>query len=399
MSLSSRKLFPALRDNDIVYLDHAATTQVPQVVLEEMRRYEMGGRGNPGRGLHAFAERATGALEEARRTVAAFVSAAPERLVFTKSTTESLNLIAHALGSFLGSDDEVVLTVFEHHSSLLPWRSLAEERGFTLKLLPFSHDGTVDLIMAKELITERTRAVIAVAVSNVTGAVLPMKELSTLAHAQGAMMVVDAAQAVGHMPVSMQEWNCDALAFGAHKMYGPSGIGALAVSDRLWPRLQPLLLGGGMVDEVDETSIRYLEDVRKFEAGSPNVTGALGFAAAVQFLTSIGMLTIASHERRLTAYACRRLSEVPGIELYGPSNDTKRLGIISFSLSGVHPHDIAEILSGEGVMVRAGYHCAAPLTKCLHQLGTSRISFGLPNTETDVDRLIDALHQVRTLLG
>jgi cysteine desulfurase / selenocysteine lyase len=271
--------FPALRNSTEVYLDSAATTQMPESVLEAISSYARGGRGNPHRGLHAFAARATELLQASRVTVARFIGARPEELLFTKGTTEGLNLTARALAARLGPGDEVVLTIFEHHANLLPWRELARERGFLIVYLPMASNGGVDLGLAQKLIGPQTKVVVIAQASNVLGTILPVRELTELAHGAGAFMIVDAAQSVARLPVNVRELGCDAWAFGAHKMYGPEGVGALYVSERLRPHLRPLVYGGGMVDEVLDDEIRYADDVRLFEAGSPNVGGAVGFAA------------------------------------------------------------------------------------------------------------------------
>lgn len=386
--------FSALRDREIVYLDNAATTQMPDVVLETMTRYELAGRGNPYRGLHAFAARATELLVQARATVAGFVGAQSDQLLFTKSTTEGLNLVAAALGAKLGPEDEVVLTIFEHHANVLPWRELARERGFKISYLPMSANGNVDIEQARRVITPNTKVVVAMHVSNVLGTVLPIDELADITHAAGALLIVDAAQSVARMTVNVDALKCDALAFGAHKMYGPEGIGALYVRENLRSLLRPLLYGGGMVDEVLDDDIRYAEDIRLFEAGSPNVAGAVGFAEACTFLTSIGLENIRRRELELTESLIAELHKLPGIKVYSPEHSPERVGVVSFAVNGVHSHDVAQMLADRQIAVRAGYHCAAPLTRCLNSSGTVRVSFGVHNDVADVDRLIVALKAV-----
>ncbi|HRH32255.1 MAG TPA: aminotransferase class V-fold PLP-dependent enzyme, partial [bacterium] len=294
-----QQLFPALAASSLVYLDSAATTQLPLAVLEAASTYVRSGRGNPYRGLHAFAEGATQALTSARSVVAQFIGASPDDLIFTKSTTEGLNLLAQSLGSKLGPGDEVVLSIFEHHANLLPWRELARERGFLIRYLPMSAGGSIDLEVAQAMIGTHTKAVVVAHVSNVLGTIFPVKALGELAHAVGAVLLLDGAQSVAHMPVNVKEIGCDAFAFGAHKMYGPEGIGALYIAKHLRPLLQPLLFGGGMVDEVLDDGVTYAEDVRFFEAGSPNVSGAVGFAAACTFLQSQGFENVQRHEGEL----------------------------------------------------------------------------------------------------
>lgn len=388
--------FPALQNDKVVYLDSAATTQMPEVVLRAISEYEQGGRGNPYRGLHKFAARATELLQASRATVARFVGARPEELIFTKGTTESLNLVARSLGSQLGPDDDIVLTIFEHHANLLPWRELARERGFTIKYLPMAENGGVDLELAAQIIGPKTRVVSISHASNVLGTILPIAELGKLAHAVGAWLIVDAAQSVARLPIDVIELGCDALAFGAHKMYGPEGIGALYVNDKLRPYLKPFLFGGGMVDEVLDDDVRYADDVRLFEAGSPNVGGAVGFAAACEFLTSLGLDNVRQHELDLTIELVQALGELPRVKIHSPNPPLGRVGVVSFSIDGVHSHDVAQLLADQGIAVRAGYHCAAPLTRCLDQGGTVRVSFGVYNDARDIDKLIAGL---RIVLG
>jgi cysteine desulfurase/selenocysteine lyase len=326
--------------------------------------------------------------------VARFIGAKPEELLFTKGTTEGLNLVARALGGKLGPGDEVVLTIFEHHANLLPWRQLARERGFTIVYLPMAQNGSIDLELAQKVIGSKTKVVAITQASNVLGTILPVRELAKLAHNVGAWMIVDAAQVVARLPVDVRELGCDAFAFGAHKMYGPEGIGAVYVSEQLRPQLRPLLYGGGMVDEVLDETIRYAEDVRLFEAGSPNVGGAVGFAAACEFLTSIGLEHVRQHETDLTGRLVRDLVELPRVKIHSPEPKFGRVGVVSFSIEGIHSHDVAQLLADQGIAVRAGYHCAAPLTRCLDLGGTVRVSFGVYNDLADIDRLIVALRDV-----
>ena len=389
-----KKHFSALHDPAVVYLDSAATTQVPDSVLAAVSSYARGGRGNPYRGLHTFAAKATKLLSSSRATVAAFIGARPEELLFTKGTTEGLNLVARALGSRLGPGDQVVLTIFEHHANLLPWRELAREQGFSIAYLPMAKNGSVDLELAKKIIGSKTKVVAITHASNVLGTILPVHELAVLAHDIGALVIVDAAQSVARLPVNVSELGCDALAFGAHKMYGPEGIGAVYISDRLRPQLSPLLYGGGMVDEVLDDTIRYAEDLRLFEAGSPNVAGAVGFAAACEFLQLLGLEHVRQHELELTAKLVRALAELPRVIIHSPQPELGRVGVVSFSIEGVHSHDVAQLLADQGVAIRAGYHCAAPLTRCLDIGGTVRVSFGVYNDLADVDKLIEGVKTV-----
>lgn len=386
--------FPALRECQTVYLDSAATTQLPEPVLEAILSYERAGRGNPYRGLHAFSARATELFQASRATVGTFIGARAEELIFTKGTTESLNLVARSLANELGPGDEIVLTIFEHHANLLPWRELAREHGFEIKYLPMAEDGSIDLELAAKIINSKTRVVSIAHTSNVLGTILPVAEIGKLAHAAGAWLIVDAAQSVARMVIDVNELGCDALAFGAHKMYGPEGIGALYVSHRLRPYLKPLLYGGGMVDEVLDDDIRYADDVRLFEAGSPNVGGAVGFAAACEFLTSLGLDNVRQHELELTQKLVQELGELPRVKIHSPNPNLGRVGVVSFSIDGIHSHDAAQLLADQGIAVRAGYHCAAPLTRCLDLGGTVRVSLGVYNNATDIEKLIAAVKLV-----
>jgi cysteine desulfurase/selenocysteine lyase len=288
----------------------------------------------------------------------------------------------------------VVLTIFEHHANLLPWRQLAAERGFEIKYLPMAGNGSLDIELARKVITSNTRVVAMAHASNVLGTILPVREIAEIAHEVGAWLIVDAAQSVARMPVDVQELGCDALAFGAHKMYGPEGIGALYISARLRPGLKPLLFGGGMVDEVLDDSIVYAEDVRLFEAGSPNVGGAVGLAAACTFLSSLGLDEVRKQEVALVDKLVALLADLPRVKIYSPKPEHGRVGVLSLSVEGVHSHDVAQLLADQGIAVRAGYHCAAPLTRCLDLGGTVRLSLGVYSSEDDIVRFVAALQTV-----
>lgn len=393
-NMDVKHLFPALAVSPLVYLDSAATTQMPLSVLEAASKYVRLGRGNPHRGLHAFSEAATRGLNAARSVVAQFIGALPDDLIFTKSTTEGLNLLARSLGSKLGPGDEVVLSIFEHHANLLPWRELARERGFLIRYLPMSAGGSIDLEVAQAMIGTRTKVVVVTHVSNVLGTIFPVKALGELAHAVGAVLLLDGAQSVAHMPVNVKELGCDAFAFGAHKMYGPEGIGALYIAKHLRPQLQPLVYGGGMVDEVFDDGVTYADDVRFFEAGSPNVSGAVGFASACTFLQSQGFENIQRHERELVQLLIRDLTQLSRVHVHFPQPEFGRTGVVSFSINGVHSHDVAQVLADQGIAVRAGYHCAAPLTRCLDLSGTVRVSFGVYTTKEDVTKCVAGVERV-----
>ncbi len=382
----------------LVYLDTAATSQMPQQVLEAMFAYEASGRGNPWRGLHSFALKATQAYTKSRHTVAKFVGASQERLIFCKSTTESLNLVASSLAYNLHEGDEVLVTAFEHHANLLPWRELAKKYHFTVRYMPVGKNNSLEEATIYESLRKNTKVIAVTHVSNVTGVILPITTLVQAAKKVGAYVVVDGAQAVGHIPVSVDDLGIDAYAFGAHKMYGPMGIGALALSPRLFSLLAPLNFGGGMVSEVAHTDNIYFDDVRRFEAGSPNVTGAVGFAAACEYLTSLGLEKVQQHENTFSSEVFNVLMSNPRIQILGWPKG-KRTGIFSFSFEGAHPHDVADILGREEIAVRAGYHCAQPFTRSLAEEGTVRVSLGVYNETSDIDRLSAGLKTVEKTLG
>jgi len=373
----------------MIYLDNAATTQMAPEVLEAMLQYEKDGRGNPHRGLHVFAERATIVLEAARTRISSFVGGNFDELIFTKSTTEGLNLAIENMTRGLKAGDEVVLTIFDHHATLLPLLERSKEQGFSLRTIPMTDKGELDLEKAREMIGQRTKLVVFPHVSNVLGTVLPAKELVELAKSVGAEVLVDGAQAVGHLPVDVVDLGCDAYAFGAHKMYGPMGIGALYVKRDALASWKPIIYGGGMIEEVEGESVRYLTGPRLFEAGTPNVTGALGFAAACNYVEMFGRNAIQEKEQELSKMLINGLSELLNVTIF-PSAQS----IVSFSVENMHPHDVAQYLSDKGIAVRAGHHCAAPLAKLLGPAGTVRVSFGATSTKEDVVALLSALQDL-----
>ena len=389
-----RQNFPALRDNAVAYLDHASTCQVPDVVLAATAAYEALGRANAHRGLYPWAERATAAYEAARTSVAAFAGADPARLVFTKGTTDGLNLVAASLAERLGPGDEVVVTLADHHSGLLPWRVAALRRGFTVRTIGLTPTGELAVDRLRAMLGPATRVVALPMASNVLGTLYPVAEVVRVAAAVGAFVVVDAAQAAGHVPLNFAALGCDVLAWGSHKMYGPIGIGALAVSERLFGTLVPTAWGGGMVDSIEPLTRRG--GIAGLEAGTPNVAGAVGFAAAAAWLAGIGWDAIAAHERRLLERLLVALAALP-VHLVGSSTTSGRIGIVSFNLDGVHCHDVAQILGAHGVCVRSGHHCAEPLAAVFAPSGSVRASLGLPNDERDIDRLVEGLRAAQRM--
>jgi cysteine desulfurase/selenocysteine lyase len=400
-----RNDFPMLASGDLKYLDSAASSLTPGPVVAAMDEYYREYRSNVHRGMYRVAERATEAFEAVRARTAAFLGADAEEIVFTKGATEALNLLAYGLVADLKEGDEIVLTVMEHHANLVPWQQLAARRGAVLKWIEMTPDFRLDMASARRVIGPRTRIVAATQASNVLGTVNPVRELAALAHAAGAVMVVDAAQSAPHLKIDVRDLDCDFLAFSSHKMLGPTGVGVLYGKKELLEKLPPFQFGGDMILEVTRAGSRWNEGAAKFEAGTPDIAGVIGFGAALDYLESIGMDAILKHERELTAYALSQLralseaegSDVRGLTIFGPAGTENRLGAVSFSLEGVHPHDIATILDREGVAVRGGHHCAMPLHEKLGVPATNRASFYLYNTEADVDALVKALQKAKEL--
>jgi len=403
--LDVRADFPLLQRSldgkPLVYLDSAATSQKPRAVLEALQRYYEEYNANVHRGLYRIAERATLAYEEARAKVAAFVGARPEELVFTRGTTEAINLVAYAWGdAFVRAGDEVLVTEMEHHSNLVPWQLLAQRRGARLRVLKVRpEDGTLDLDSLDRLLTERTRIVAVTHQSNVVGTINPVRYISERAHAVGAVVVVDGAQSVPHMPVRVAELGCDFLAFSGHKMCGPTGIGALWGRRELLEAMPPFHGGGEMIERVELEHSTYKDPPHRFEAGTPNIAGAIALGVAVEYLRALGMEAVREHEKALVRYAMAQLAELRGVRLYGPKDPELRGGALAFTLEGVHPHDVAQVLDEQGVCVRAGHHCAQPLHRALGLAATARASVYLYNTAEDIDALVRGLERVRAFFG
>ena len=404
MTLSHlRADFPILErevnGHPLVYLDSAATTQKPIVVLDAVDTYYRQMNANVHRGAYTLATEATEAYETARAKVAAFVNAgSPSELVFTRGTTTALNFIAYGWGlNRLGAGDRILLSVMEHHANLVPWQLVARYTGAELVYLDLDDDFGIDLSTLESRLDERVKIVAVSGMSNVTGTLGPVKELVTAAKSVGAIVVVDAAQLVPHMVTDVQELGADFLAFSAHKMLGPTGVGALwGQPDRL-EELEPTEGGGEMISDVQLYESRWAPVPHKFEAGTPPIAQAIGFGAAVDYLTKIGMQDVRRHERDITSYALQRLAEIPDLTVYGPPDVDRRGSAISFQLGDIHAHDIASILDQSGVAVRAGHHCAKPLMRALQVPATARASFYVYNTNDDVDRLFDALLEARRI--
>ena len=387
-----------LHGRPLVYLDSAATSQKPRVVLEAMQRFYEWSNANPHRAVHALAEEATEAIEGGRAAVAALIGASASEIVFTRGTTESLNLVAQGWAeTHLKAGDELLVTELEHHSNLLPWQRAAQRTGAKLRAIPVAPDGTLALDGLDALLTTRTRLLAVTHVSNAVGTLVPVAELARRAHAVGAIVVVDGAQSVPHLPVDVRTLGADFLAFSGHKMLGPTGIGVLWGRPERLEETAPLLLGGGMVREVLIDSATIREPPARFEGGTPAVAEAVGLGAACRYLQALGMDNVRAHERALTAQALELLAAVPGLTLFGPAGADARGGVISFNLRGVHPHDLAAYLDQRGICVRAGTHCAQPLLRRLGVAGTARASFSVYSTAAEVEALAAALHQAGEL--
>ena len=394
-------IFRAPRAKPLCYLDSAATSQKPDVVLEAMDRHYATCNANIHRGIYAIAEEATAAYEDARRRVARFVNArSPRELIFTRNSTEAINLVAYAWGrSRLAAGDAIVLTEMEHHSNLVPWQILAQERGLELRFIPVTGGGELDLAALPGLLADgRAKLVGVTHISNVLGTVNPVAEIARSAHAAGALTLVDASQSVPHCPVDVQALGCDFLAFTSHKMLGPTGIGALWARRELLEAMPPFLGGGEMIREVKLRESQWNELPWKFEAGTMAIAEAVGFGAAVGYLEALGMDHVFAHDRALAAATMERLREVPEITILGPPAD-RRGGVVAFTLDGLHPHDVATVLDDEGVAVRAGHHCAMPLHEKLGIPASARASFHCYTVPEEIDALVRGLHRARKVFG
>jgi cysteine desulfurase/selenocysteine lyase len=398
-----RQDFPLLarrvHGEPLVYLDNAATTQKPRVVIDRMTRFYVEENANVHRGVHWLSERATDVFEEARAAIGRFVNARrAEEIVFVRGTTEAINLVAGTYGrSRVGRGDEVVVSAMEHHSNLVPWQILCEQQGARLRIIPITDAGELDLDAYAALLTDRTRIVSVVHVSNVLGTVNPVREIVRIAHQHGIPVLVDGAQAVAHGAVDVQALGCDFYAFSGHKMFGPTGIGVLYGTSALLESMPPYQSGGDMIRSVSFEQTRYDVPPHRFEAGTPNIAGAVGLAAAIGYLAGIGFDRIARFEQDLLEYATGALSRLPGVRVIGMA--ASKAGVLSFVLDGVHPHDVGTILDREGVAIRTGHHCCQPLMDRLGLPATSRASLALYNTRDDIDALVAALQKVRALFG
>ncbi|HTP01142.1 MAG TPA: cysteine desulfurase [Anaerolineales bacterium] len=384
----------------VVYLDSTATSQKPEAVIEAMDSFYRRSNANIHRGVHTLAEEATAMYEQARVKIAKFINAAsPHEVIYTRNTTESINLIAYTWGrANLKSGDLVILTEMEHHSNLVPWHILAAEKGIRLEFIPVTPDGLLDLEAYRALLAHGPKLVSFTHMSNVLGTITPADEIIRLAHSAGAVTLLDGAQSVPHLKVDVQALDVDFLAFSAHKMCGPTGIGGLYGKTRLLEDMPPFLGGGDMIKEVHLRSFRPNTIPHKFEAGTPAIAESVGFGAAVDYLSGIGMDAVSRHENEIIEYALERLEEVPGLRLFGPSAE-KKGGVASFTFDGIHPHDVAQILDRDGIAVRAGHHCAQPLHEKFGIPATTRASFYLYSTKGEVDALIEGIYKVKKVFG
>ena len=400
-----RQDFPILNeivnDHPLVYLDNAATTQKPQVVIDAVADYYRHENANPHRGAYALSVRATEGYESARATVRAFIGAQKtEEIIFTRNATEALNLLAYSYGrTFLQAGDEIVLSIAEHHSNIVPWQQLAQEKGIAIRYLYVDEKGEIPFEAIQKTITEKTKIVSIAHVSNVLGTINPIKAIIQHAHDCGAVAIVDAAQSIPHMQVDVVDMDADFVVFSGHKMLAPMGAGVLYGKKELLERMPPFLTGGDMIEYVREQSATFAPLPQKFEAGTQNVEAALGLAAAMDYLTQIGMDTIAQIEHELTAYALEKMHANPYIRVFGRQDTQNRAGVISFALQDCHPHDVASILDADGVAIRSGHHCAHPLMTYLGVPATCRVSFYLYNTKEEIDQFIESLSKVRKWLG
>lgn len=400
-----RKDFPILskivHGKPLVYLDNAATTHKPSSVLDAMRNYHHMHNGNPHRGAHYLSVMATDAYENAREKIRKFINAkTAEEIIFTRNATESLNLVAYSYGmNFINQGDEIVLCISEHHSNIVPWQQVAKTKGATLKFMYLNSDFRLSMDEVKEKITDKTKFVGIAQMSNVLGVIYPVKEIAEYAHSKGAVVLIDGAQSVPHIKVHVRDIDADFFVFSGHKMLAPMGIGVLYGKKELLEKMPPFLMGGDMIEYVQEQETSYAELPFKFEAGTQNVEGAVGLSAAIDYLEEIGLDNIHEYELELTAYALEKMSEIPYIKIYGPKDIENRSGAISFSIEGCHPHDVASIVDTYGVAIRAGHHCAQPLMKFLGAPATLRVSFYFYNTKEEVDVFIDSIKNARRWLG
>ena len=400
-----REDFPILKqlvnDRPLIYFDNAATSQKPNSVIDALNLYYRRYNANIHRGIHKLAEEATLAHEEAREKIAKFINTRQtSEIVFTRNATEALNLVAYSWGKAnVGNGDKIVLTIMEHHSNIVPWQLLAQEKGATVQFAKVDENGELREDELRELIDDKTKIVCMAHASNVLGTINPVKDIARLAHRFGALFLMDAAQSVPHTSVNVQDIDCDFAAFSGHKMLGPTGIGVLYGKTEHLESMPPFLGGGEMIREVHTIGASWKDPPYKFEAGTPNISGAIGLGAAVDYLQGIGMDNVFDHEKEITGYALDRMKAVEGLDIYGPMNVDHRVGVISFNLGDIHAHDLASILDEDGIAIRSGHQCAQPLMEFLQIPATSRASFYIYNTKEEVDVFIEALEKARKIFA
>ncbi len=398
-----REDFPILRrevhGRPLVYFDNAATTQKPQQVIDALVEYYSAYNANIHRGIHALAEEATARYEEVRQKTADFIGApGPETIVFTRNTTESINLVSHAWGrANVGPGDEIVLSVMEHHSNIVPWQLLAQETGAALRYIDIDDEGQLVWEDVERLIGEQTKLVAVTQMSNVLGTINNVRRIGELAHGHGALVLVDAAQSVPHMPVDVRELDCDFLVFSGHKMLGPTGVGVLYARRELLESMPPFLAGGEMIKRVRLESSTWNDVPWKYEAGTPNIADVCAFGAALDYLNELGMEQVRAHETALVRETLRRLGETPDVTVYGPEQAEARGGVVAFNVADIHPHDLGTVLDRHGVAIRAGHHCAQPLMARLDVVATARASFYVYNTIEELDTLIEGIEATKRL--
>ncbi|MGE3911155.1 MAG: cysteine desulfurase [Chloroflexota bacterium] len=400
-----RQDFPILQrrvhDKPLVYLDNAATSQKPRQVIQALVDYYEQFNANIHRGIHTLAEEATGLYEDARAKAAKFIGASgPDEIILTRNTTESLNLVAYTWAADnIGPGDEIVITTMEHHSNIVPWQWLVQRQGAVLKYAEVDENGQVSLSQLEQLVTDRTKLVSMMHMSNVLGTINPVKEVARIAHKHGALMLVDGAQSVPHIPVDVKDLDCDFLAFSSHKMLGPTGVGVLWGRREILQAMRPFLGGGEMIDTVQQQTATYNALPWKFEAGTPNIGDVIAFGAAIDYLNALGMDRVRQHEIEITAYALEKIGAIPGVTIYGPKDAHQRGGVVAFTVDEVHPHDLGQIVDYDGVAIRAGQHCCQVLSQSIGVPATARASFYVYNTPEEVDALVAAVEGARSIFA
>ncbi|MBA3725919.1 MAG: cysteine desulfurase [Armatimonadetes bacterium] len=396
-----REDFPILSQvpygKPLVYLDNAATAQKPRAVIDATSRFYAEEYANVNRGVHYLSEQATVIYDQARETVARFINADAEEIIFTRGTTDAINLVAASWGKRIRPDDEILITEMEHHSNIVPWQLLCEERGAHLQVAPITRAGELDLDAFDAMISERTKLVSVAHISNVLGTINPIREIIRLAHAKSVPVLVDGAQSAPHMAIDVQTLDCEFYAFSGHKLFGPTGIGVLYAKRAMLEEMPPYQGGGDMIVSVSFDKSTYKSGPGRFEAGTPNIAGVVGLGEAIRYVDKIGLDQIGEHENQLLQYATKKLSLIPGLKIVG--NAKRKASVISFVVEGVHPHDVGTVLDREGIAVRAGHHCAQPLMRVMGVPATLRASFAFYNTKGEIDVLVGGLDKVRELFS